>query len=252
MRNSITALTDRLWDIPAAFVLLTRLPVPTLPKHAVTRGANSVWAYPVVGLVLGSLVIFIGWLCAGLGLPNTMTAGLMLATVVCLTGAMHEDGLADTVDGFWGGHDAARRLEIMKDSRIGTYGVLALIIAMVLRWLCYSDVSWNALLVALVLSRSMMPPLMLMLPHARNTGLSHSVGAPAARDVGVSVLLGSVFAVLLGGSTGLMAVPLAVSVAFGIGSLARSKVGGQTGDILGATQIIVEIAILLTFVSMGQ
>ncbi|WP_299553161.1 adenosylcobinamide-GDP ribazoletransferase [uncultured Tateyamaria sp.] len=250
--DSDIAPAARLWDVPAALVLLTRLPMPALPDHAFAHGARAVWAYPVAGLVLGGLLALFAAVLSGLGLNPPIVAGLTLGALVVLTGAMHEDGLADTADGLWGGHDRERRLEIMKDSRIGAYGVLALILVMGLRWLGLAEVSWTGLIAALMLSRAMMPPLMLALPHARSTGLSHSVGAPNMGAAVAAVLIGSVGAILLAGSAGLMATLVAGAVTFGVGLVANAKIGGQTGDILGATQVLTEIAVLLTLVTMAQ
>lgn len=250
--DSDMALAARLWDVPAALVLLTRLPMPALPDHAFAHGARAVWAYPVVGLVLGGLLALFANALGALGLTTPIIAGLMLGALVMLTGAMHEDGLADTVDGLWGGHDRERRLEIMKDSRIGAYGVLALIIVMGLRWLGLAEVSWTGLIAALMLSRAMMPPLMLALPHARSTGLSHSVGAPGMGAVGAAVLIGIVGAMLLAGGAGLAAAIAAGAVTLGIGLVANAKIGGQTGDILGATQVLTEITVLLMLAAFTQ
>ncbi|MFT7596440.1 MAG: adenosylcobinamide-GDP ribazoletransferase, partial [Paracoccaceae bacterium] len=121
-------------DVAVAFVLLTRLPLPTLPDHAFARQAHAAWAFPLVGLVVALLAGGMGWAALRLGLPASIAAGLVLGAQIMLTGAMHEDGLADTADGLWGGFNADRRLEIMKDSAIGTYGVLALILSLGLRW----------------------------------------------------------------------------------------------------------------------
>ncbi|MFL4470666.1 adenosylcobinamide-GDP ribazoletransferase [Tateyamaria armeniaca] len=244
-----TPLMQRLWDVPAALVLLTRLPLPPLPDHAFTNGARAVWAYPLVGLGLGAIISVICW-GAALVLPPMIVAGLVLGALVLLTGAMHEDGLADTADGLWGGNDPARRLEIMKDSRIGAYGVLALILVMGLRWLGIADVGVGALVAALVISRALMTPLMLALPHARDTGLAHSVGRPDTGAVIVAVLIAALCALILAGGAGLVALIIASGVAAGMGALARAKIGGQTGDILGATQICTEIAVLLTLTAL--
>lgn len=240
--------SSRLWDVPAAFVLLTRLPIPALPNTAFAHPARTVWAYPLVGLGLGVIVSAMAWLAA-LALPSAIVAGLVLAALVMLTGAMHEDGLADTADGLWGGHDAARRLDIMKDSRIGAYGVLALILAMGLRWLGIADVSWSGLITALVVSRAMMVPLMRTLPHARTNGLAHSVGRPEMIDVAIALGIAAIIAILLSGGTGVIALIVSAAVVVAMGALAKAKIGGQTGDILGATQIITEIAILLVLLA---
>ena len=240
-----TAPMRHLWDIPTALVLLTRLPLPRLPDHAFANGARAVWAYPLVGLVLGAIASVIAW-SAALILPPMIVAGLVLTALVLLSGAMHEDGLADTVDGLWGGHDIARRLDIMKDSRIGAYGVLALILAMGLRWLGLAGIGLGGMVAALMISRAMMPPLMLALPHARDSGLAHSVGRPATGPVLIAVLIAALGAIILAGGPGLVALCVAGGVATGIAALARARIGGHTGDILGATQITTEIAVLLT------
>lgn len=236
----------RLWDIPAALVLLTRLPLPALPDRAFAHGARAVWAYPVVGLVLGLILSLLAFVVGALGLPSAVIAGLLLGALVMLTGAMHEDGLADTADGLWGGHDRDRRLEIMKDSRIGAYGVLALIVVMGLRWLGLAEVAWTGLVAALMISRAAMPPLMLALPHARESGLSHSVGAAGFGDVVIAVLIGVVGATVLVGAAGILAAIVAGGVALIVGLVARVKIGGQTGDVLGATCVLSEVAVLIT------
>ncbi len=246
-----TPAASRLWDLPAAFVLLTRLPLPALPDHAFAQSARAVWAYPLVGLVLGGIASIGAAIASLADLPPLIVAGLTLALLILLTGAMHEDGLADSADGLWGGHDAERRLEIMKDSRIGAYGVLVLILAMGLRWLGLAEVTWTGLVTALVVSRAMMVPLMLVLPHARASGLAHSVGRPDAATTLVAMLIAMLIAIILSGAAGLLALIIAGALAAGIGALAHAKIGGQTGDILGATQITTEIAVLLTLTALA-
>lgn len=241
-----------LWDAPAAFVLLTRLPVPALPEAAFANGARAVWAYPLVGLGLGGIAALLSLGLCAVGLPDLVVAGLVIAALVMLTGALHEDGLADSADGLWGGYAPARRLEIMKDSQIGTYGVLALLLAMGLRWQGYVGVTLGELVVALVVSRAAMPVLMRALPHARAEGLSRRVGRPDLGPVAGAVALATVVALGVSGLGGFVALGLAGVVLAGMGALARAKIGGQTGDILGATQVIVEITVLLGFVALAQ
>ncbi|APX11883.1 adenosylcobinamide-GDP ribazoletransferase [Tateyamaria omphalii] len=241
----------RLWDVPAALVLLTRLPLPTLPDHAFAHGARAVWAYPLVGLVLGLILSAMSLALTWLGLPQMMVAGVLLGALLMLTGAMHEDGLADTADGLWGGQTRDRRLEIMKDSRIGAYGVLALIVVMGLRWLGLAEVDWTGIIAALMLSRAAMTPLMLALPHARSTGLSHSVGAPETGAVLGAVLIAVVGAGVLLGIAGLFAALIAGAVAVSVGLIAKAKIAGQTGDVLGATCALSEVAVLLALVAMA-
>jgi adenosylcobinamide-GDP ribazoletransferase len=241
-------------DILLALVLLTRLPLPHLPAAAFERQARAVWAFALAGLAVALPAAVLAALALAVGLPATIAAGLALATQVMLTGAMHEDGLADTADGLWGGFDRPRRLEIMKDSRIGAYGVIALILSVGLRWSALSALMalagvWPLVALAM-LSRAMMPALMSWLPHARDTGLSQSVGRPRALPCGVAVLLAALLSLPL---IGAMALPVLIAMGAataGLGLLARAKIGGQTGDILGASQQLAEIAGLLCLLAL--
>lgn len=237
-----------LWEVIVALALLTRLPLPQAPSAAFARQAQAAWAFPLAGLVVGVVAAVVGWLCMAAGLPVPVTAGLMLATLVVTTGAMHEDGLADTADGFWGGFDPARRLEIMKDSHIGTYGVLALGLGVGLRWMALSAtlaVGVGPMVAAAVLSRGLLPALMAWMPHARRTGLSHQVGRPS-RAVALGALgLAVVLALVVAGWGVIWALVLAVMAVGALAALARAKIGGQTGDVLGAAQQASELVILL-------
>ncbi|OED46964.1 cobalamin 5'-phosphate synthase [Rhodobacteraceae bacterium (ex Bugula neritina AB1)] len=236
-------------DFLLALVLLTRLPLPHLPPQAFQRQAKSVWAFPLAGLAVALPAALCAALALTVGLPAAIAAGLALTAQVLLTGAMHEDGLADTADGLWGGFTRARRLEIMKDSRIGAYGVIALILGLGLRWSALSALLATAgvwpLLALAMLSRAVMPVLMAALPNARTTGLSQGVGRPRT----LPCLLASGLAILLSlpliGSA-VFGTALAMAAAtLGLGALAKAKIGGQTGDILGASQQVAEISGLL-------
>ena len=156
-----TTFGNSLWDIVAAGTLLTRLPLPQAPDEAFERQAENAWAFPIVGLVVGMATCIVGAIGFWLGLNAAIIAGLMLATSMIMTGGMHEDGLADCADGFWGGFDPVRRLEIMKDSQIGTYGVLAIVIVTGLRWMALSAaISLGfalSVIAAAVLSRGVLP-----------------------------------------------------------------------------------------------
>lgn len=233
-------------DLVTALGLLSRLPAPADPA----RLAASAWAWPAAGAFLGALSSLPGLAGLWLELSPTVAAGLVLVTQVMLTGALHEDGLADTADGLWGGHSQERRLEIMKDSRIGSYGVLALILVTGLRWSALATLAetglWSALVAAAALSRAPMIAMMRYLPPARPGGLSASIGVPEAPAVQVALALAVVIALLCLGTTALPAMLLAALAAVTIAWLARARIGGQTGDILGASQQLCETAVLLT------
>ena len=245
------ALFDRI-DLPAALGLLTRLPVIVDGARATERGAASAWAYPLVGVVIGVILAATTALLSMLGIPAGIVAGLVLAGSVILTGAMHEDGLADSADGLWGGWDRARRLEIMKDSHIGVYGVCAIALSLLLRWLALVIIIsvgayWVAFMTVGAVSRASMVAVMAVLPHAREGGLSRSVGRPPTTAVWLALAIAAGFALLCGYPWVTL-----VTILTTLGSIliARSKIGGQTGDILGATQQITEITALIAIVVM--
>lgn len=234
-------------DLRLALGLLTRLPLPGTPDMA--RGAQAAWAWPLAGLAPAALAALAMALGSALGVLPGVTAALGLAVSVMVTGAMHEDGLADTADGLWGGWTPERRLEIMKDSRIGAYGVIALILSLLARWsllagLVASGSLWAPLLAAGMISRAPMVLLMAWMEPAREGGLSRAVGRPSMETAGLAVLAAALPALLLSGPGAVMAILAAFAVALGLGRIAQAKIGGQTGDILGASQQLAEIAAL--------
>ncbi len=243
-------------DVAAALGLLSRLPVPVNTDAAQRRGARAAWAFPLAGLGLGLIAALVGALALWCGLPAPLVAGLVLACLVITTGAMHEDGLADSADGLWGGWTPERRLEIMKDSRIGAYGVIALILALGLRWQALSLLISHGLLlpgvlVVAMLSRAAMVPLMARLPHARAGGLSASVGRPPVATAQLATVIAVVAALLLFGLWGILLSLVALIAATACALIARRKIGGQTGDILGATQQVTELSLLLTLAALA-
>ncbi|ACM00601.1 adenosylcobinamide-GDP ribazoletransferase [Cereibacter sphaeroides] len=239
-------LSQRWADVQLALALLTRLPLPgqSLPD----RGAGAAWAWPLAGVAVGGLAALTAAAALALGLPATVAAALALAVQALATGAMHEDGLADTADGLWGGWTRERRLEIMKDSRTGSYGVAALVLVGLLRWSALAAALEDgvALLVAAaVLSRVPMVGLMALLPNARGAGLAQSLGRPDGRQAALAAALGVGVALLLAGPAALVLAAAGGAAALALGLVARAKIGGQTGDILGASQQLSEAAVLV-------
>ena len=240
-------------DIPFALGILSRLPVKVNQEAALERGAASAWAYPLAGAVIGFLGALSGWVTALLGLPNIAVAAVALVTLIMTSGAMHEDGLADTFDGFWGGYTTERRLEIMKDSAVGTYGVLALVVSVLLRFgliliITNAENLW-ALIAVGALSRAPMAILMAKMEPARNNGLSNGVGRPRIE----TALLGGLVAVVIGfvfiGGALMHGVFLTGLAVGALVYVAQQKIGGQTGDVLGASQQFAEIAFLAAIVA---
>lgn len=232
-------------DLLSAFALLTRLP---LPNHRGT-GAASAWAWPLVGAVLGALGAALASAALWLGVTPGVTAALVLAAGAMLTGALHEDGLSDTADGLFGGWTRERRLEIMKDSRVGSYGVLALVLVTLARWSALTAVlvyggHWAALVATGALSRAPMALLMALLPNARGEGLSHATGRPSPATALVALALAVAIAVALTGWAAIALLSAALAAALLLAFSALRRIGGQTGDILGATQQLAEVACL--------
>jgi len=236
-------------DILTGFGLLTRLP---LPNHT-SRGAEAAWSWPLVGLVVGLIAMAAGWVTVAAGIADPLAAVLVVGVLVLCTGGLHEDGLADTADGLWGGWTTERRLEIMRDSHIGSYGVIALVLVLLARvfavFLVINTWVLPALVAAAVLSRGVLPLIMSLVPNARDDGLSRGVGRPSLGVAGVAVALAVVLGAFCLGWDVVAACLAVLVVACGMALLARSRIGGQTGDILGAIQVLAEVAVLVVLVS---
>jgi len=246
-----------LQQLALGLVFLTRLPIPlrgALPDDAVARSA---WSFPVAGALVA--LVGAGGAIAGdaIGLPAVACALLALAATMAMTGALHEDGLADTADGLGGGRTRAQKLEIMKDSRIGSYGVLALIVGVGLRAAALTSALQDSrlhLLGALVAahagSRALLPLLMRALPSVRPGGLGASVGVPSSLSSITALVLGTAAVFWgLGDILGLIGFVAAAVGMVAVGALARRQLGGYTGDVLGAAQQIGEIILLLAAVA---
>lgn len=234
-------------DLRVAIAFLTRIPV----GDAEGGLAAAVWAFPVAGLLVG----LGGGICYGLaiaiGAPAGVAALLALAATALITGALHEDGLADTADGFGGGTTPERKLEIMRDSRSGAFGVLALVFSVTLRATALAAISepaaaGAALIAAAALSRGLLPGVMTALPLASRYGLAAAAGRPTNRTAWAAAGIGTVAAlVLLGPGAGVMAIVLAGLAVAGLALLARRQIGGYNGDTLGAAQQLAETAVLI-------
>lgn len=228
-------------DIAAAFSLLTRLPVPVDHARAGARGAGAAWAFPIVGALLGLFAGGLGWAALYVGVSAGMAAIFVIAVQVVMTGAMHEDGLADMADGM-GGFTVEKRLEIMKDSRIGAYGTIALVLALLARHVGISEITAGDLPLAMAAlgagSRALMVAIMAWLPNARKSGLSADAGKPEAWP---ALIIGLAMSVLAFGWSGFwIFTGMALAVAL-VALIAKVRFGGQTGDILGASQQSAEI-----------
>ncbi|MDO5646360.1 MAG: adenosylcobinamide-GDP ribazoletransferase [Paracoccus sp. (in: a-proteobacteria)] len=237
-----------------ALVLLTRLPLAGLLPARTIPLAGAAWAFPLAGVVVGGLGAGV---MAVVPLPPMIAAMLAVAAMIAITGALHEDGLADFTDAA-GGHNREQRLEIMRDSRIGSYGVLALILAVGLRVAMLAALPSAALWLVVgvaVASRAGMVAVM-RLPAARADGMGHTAGRPSRRAVIVALTIG---AAALIATAELAGQPLAALSLIGIIAAAAltayhayQKLGGQTGDVLGTTQQLCEISGMLIVLCVCQ
>ena len=234
----------------AATAFFTRLPVDPRPAGD-WRLADSAWAFPLVGAGIGGGAALAFLLAQLVGLASWPTALLSVSAGIVLTGALHEDGLADTADGFCGGRDREEKLAIMRDSRQGTYGVLAIVLSVLPRAAALAGIgdvihAGLALIAAHAVSRAALPVAMMGLTPARPDGLGATAGTPRAGGAIAAALIGAAIALAaLGPVRGAIALCLAGAIIFAAVELARRQIGGYTGDVLGAFQQVGEIVILL-------
>ncbi len=245
-------------DLVMGVRFFSRLPSGDRP-HQIPSLSRIAQALPFASLIIGLIPVLILSGATGLGLPGIFSGAMAVGAAVIITGAMAEDGLADAADGLFGGNNVARRLEIMKDSSHGTYGVAALCLLLLLRVAALAQLAaihpligaalWLA---AMLLARSGALWLSVALPPARPDGVSAAAGRVSRR----AFCTGGVFALMLGfvlaapftGIVGLVAALLLIgALIFGWTWLCRRLVGGQTGDLIGALQAMIEIAALTAF-----
>lgn len=232
---------------------LTRIPMLARIDYSQQLMNQSSLYFPVVGLLLGALYAA---LYTGLALvwPSLICLVLVLCFHLWLTGAFHEDGLADSADALGGGYTLEARLRIMKDSRIGTYGTVALIGALGLKvaLLASTNLIWLALLVTPCIAR--LTPLLLMsaLPYVTDPGTSKSKPVADGFDRWrLSYAAAFVLAVSLGFAVAHWAVLAVLITVILWGRTLKKTLGGYTGDALGASVIFSELLLLLGFVAQG-
>ena len=242
-------------DLKVGILFCTRLPLPHSTPIDSSDVARASWAFPFAGALVGGAGALAYEAALKGGLPPMLAAALALTATLVVTGCLHEDGLADAADGFGGGRRRERKLEIMRDSRLGTYGACALAMSFILRWTAVAAiaspmlVAW-ALIAAHVSARAALPAFMRFVPPARPDGLSAQTGQPTPLCVAVAVLLGTLtLGIALGGAAAATGVILAASASLFMAWLSMRQIGGQTGDVLGALEQIIEVVILLTAVA---
>jgi adenosylcobinamide-GDP ribazoletransferase len=233
-----------------AITFFTRIPVAR-PAADEWPLAEAAWAFPLVGAGIGAVAAFVFLAAQLVGLGDWPSALLAVLGGLLLTGGLHEDGLADTADGLFGGSDRDRRLAIMRDSRHGTFAVLALVLSVALRAAALAQIGQPvfaglALVAAHAGSRAMLAAAVSALSPARGDGLGAGAGRPRLAMV-IAALLSAlaIAAAALGPMHGLIAIGIAAAAVAAAAGISRRRIGGYTGDVLGAFQQIGEIVILL-------
>jgi len=246
-------LADWWLNLRIALSFLTRLPVSlpilreTAPKDYLARATGM---FPLVGagIGLGSALAFLG--ARGLGLAPLACAFIALGFATLVSGALHEDGLADVADGVGGGRTRDDRLRIMRDSRIGSFGALAIMFSVGLRaalvaGLTSSETAAAALVATAAISRAPLPAILRWVPAARTEGLAADAGRPSFSQVATASILAAAIAfAVLDPATALAVLAAAAGAAAVMAWIGCRALGGHTGDILGASQQLAEMAAL--------
>ncbi len=233
-----------------ALSFLTTIPAPAIPFVEGGLGRSAKW-FPLVGLIIGSILTGSHWLL-GLVLPGSVTAVLIVALWAWLTGGLHLDGLADCGDGLLAAANRERRLEILQDSRIGAFGAILLVLFLMAKVTAVATLSAPA--VGLILAPTLARWFLLIAarqPSARPGGMGDSFAASLTPKTFAFAVILPVLLVVVGGWRGgqtVLAVLLALIVTFAILGMARSRLGGVTGDVFGLVVEMTELAVLLAFV----
>jgi adenosylcobinamide-GDP ribazoletransferase len=241
-------LSDLLKDLTAACGLLTRLPVGRSGEPVDL--ASCVWAFPVVGGAVNAVGGLTYWLAHWFGASAMLAAVWALAVTMLATGALHDDGLADTADGFGGGASPERKLEIMRDSHIGCYGALALLLSVLVRVAAISAIGepshvMVAFCLAGMLGRGGILMLLLTLSPAREDGMGAAMGETRVGRAAIGIALAVVACLMaVGVKQAIAIVVFGFGVSLAMARLARVQIGGYTGDVLGAGEVVTECAVL--------
>lgn len=231
-------------------MVLTRVPMGSDTLESDATLARALWAYPLAGALVCAVGALVFALAIFARLPTSVAAALAIGANLLASGALHEDGLADFCDGLGGGRDRERKLAIMRDSRIGTYGALGLALSVLLRWSALAALAEPASVLSIwiaagALSRGAIALPLALLPPARSDGLGIRAASPPAWSIAAALVIAVAIAI---GLLGLGALPLVAAVlvaAMIVTWLARTQLGGQTGDVLGACALGAECLALV-------
>ncbi len=255
----LPAVKNELKTLALAVHFLTRIPTPFDVDYSPQRLLDASRYYPLVGAIVGTFAAT-AYFVTELALPTTIAVIIATAATALLTGAFHEDGLADTFDGISGGYDRARSLEIMTDSRIGTFGALALILVITLKIAALSSLSDTttiiiALIAAQTISRTSIVIVQATSTYVRETGIAGPQDQPFKPINTIIATLTALItiaalALILSPTAALLATAGAITGHILIRLYFQPKLKGHTGDTLGATQQITELAIYIALATI--
>lgn len=237
-------------QLKTAFITLTRLPFLNIQDDDFDL-KNSLWAFPIVGLVLGLLLAFLTSWFISINMDSFIGSGILIILLILVTGALHEDGLADSVDAL-GATDKDRRMQIMRDSQIGTYGTLALIVSFSMRVYAVSFIweygqIFSTLVISLMVSRGAMVFIPIFCQPARDNGMASAIKNIDIKQLLIGQLIIGIIGFFIIGSDVIYLMLTGFVVAFLVARIAIHKIGGFTGDILGATEQITQISCFVIF-----
>jgi adenosylcobinamide-GDP ribazoletransferase len=238
----------------AALQFLTIFPTPLRHKVTATTSGQSLTYFPLVGLILGAILLGLHYGLT-LILPSSVVNALLIIALVILTGAHHLDGFIDTCDGVIAGKSKKGRLAIMSDTNVGAFGIVGAILLLLLKYVSLLSVSLilPALLLMPTLSRWTMVSIIFVFPYAKSSGmgLAFKQGATWQR-LTIATVIALVIAVALLKWWGLVLMAALWLIAFGIASYFRSRLGGLTGDNYGAINELAEVLVLLLLILIGR
>ena len=247
-------------DILLALTFFTRIPIHFIVKHDRTL-MQACWCFPLIGASIGLVGGTFFYLLLIIQVPVAISAVITICFIVILTGALHEDGLADTADGLGGGEDKKSKIEKMRDSRIGSYGVLAILLLTLIKLNALISLvtgkPYEIAILSIICAHSLSRFSIIIIPYfsipASNEGLARYAGKPANRGIIGSFLITFILIlILLPFDQAILSAFLAILVAGAVGLLANFQIKGYTGDILGAAQQVSEVTVLVYLASSSS
>lgn len=239
-----------------ALQFLTRIHIVKQDCWTAEDFGRSTRFFPLVGLMQGVIYLLVVYLLLPVLGKSAIFASLMLILTIAITGGLHYDGFMDTMDGLLSARSRERMLEIMKDSRVGSYGALAAICLILLQWSLLRDIDEAFIFMAVytmpLIGRMGMVLVIASFPYARPEGMGKAFAEMADRSTLIVAGVTTISAIITLGQVAMAALVVGLSVAYLFGRYATAKLGGVTGDVYGAAELLTETSVLATFLAAGK